>query len=238
MFPEKGFRRIHRVDLFAALEDADVRDDRLLLSVLDHLHLIVAHGVGADGHLLAERQHLRDVTLVGVAGKPEEDQHDADVDDVATVAAFVPGDEADERREQVGTGILTPHVRAPPEFLCDRPRHKRAQSEARQRGPLPDADGRQRADGDHQRADRPGKLVDQVLNRRLPPREQRAKTSQEQQYEADRQHPLVEKRQTDGHSRAGHGFTQRREHRRERDEERGEQQNPVVREKCRLAGEP
>ncbi len=73
----------------------------------------------ADGRLLARlEQHLL-FLLEAVAGEAEEDQHDADVDDVAAVAALVASDQADERRDEVGAGRVLSDARAAPELLED-----------------------------------------------------------------------------------------------------------------------
>src|SRR5262249_46908716 len=85
---------------------------------------------------------------------------------------------------------------------------------------------------------RPEELVDDVRERRSPPREQRADAGQRQQDETDRDEPLVEERPGDGETLAGDRFAQRREHRAEQDEQRGEQQNPVVDEERRFARQP
>jgi hypothetical protein len=50
-----------------------------------------------------ERQVLF-VLLVALPGEAEEHQHDAEVDDVAAVAAALAADEADQRGDDVGAG--------------------------------------------------------------------------------------------------------------------------------------
>ena len=84
-------------------------------------------------------QHLL-IALVGVPREAQEDQHDADVDDVAAVAPLVAADEPDERGEQIGAGVLPPDLRAAPELLPNRPDDKGAQREAGERRPLPEAE--------------------------------------------------------------------------------------------------
>ena len=61
---------------------------------------------------------------------------------------------------------------------------------------------------------------------------------QEQQDQPDRRHPFIEERRPDRQPLAGDRFAQRREHRGEEDEERAEEQDPVVDEKRRLARHP
>ena len=85
--------------------------DHLLLRVARHPQRIVADGERADRCLLPDlEQHLL-FLLEALPGEPEEHQHDADVDDVAAVAAPRAADEPDHRRQDVGAGRLLAHVR-------------------------------------------------------------------------------------------------------------------------------
>ena len=118
---ERPLRRIQRVDLLAALEDRDVRRHHLLLAVVVHLDAVVAKRVACRRSLLrpaSARPARRSCRRC--PAKPEADQHDAEVDDVAAVAPLVAADQADERREEIRAGVLPADVRAAPELLHDR----------------------------------------------------------------------------------------------------------------------
>ncbi len=107
----------------AVLEQADVPRHHLLLRVVGHAQRIVPDCEMADGQLLTGLHQRLFFLLEALAGESEEHEHDADVHDVAAVAALRTADEADERGHDVGTGRLTPHLGAADELLDDCPEH-------------------------------------------------------------------------------------------------------------------
>ena len=86
---------------------------------------IVVCLAGLQEHLLVE--------LESAPRESQEDQHDAEVDDVAAVAPLVAADETDERRQEIGAGRLLADIRAAPEFLQDVDGHECAEREAQAR---------------------------------------------------------------------------------------------------------
>ena len=175
VLPEEPLGRVHLADLRAVLEHGEVRRDHLLLPVVGHLHRVVPHGVVRRRSTCCPGlSSTCSSCLKPVAGKAEEDQHDADVDDVAAVAALVAADQADERREDVGARALLAHARAAPELLHDaspitNPHSAKQMPDDQTRTPsatsAPPTDDRR----DH----RPQELVAQVGQRGLAPRQQR-----------------------------------------------------------------
>src|SRR5438046_1359621 len=116
-------------------------------TVVADLPAVVLDPVLADFRVLADLEvHLR-VELPRVAGEAEEDQHDADVHDVAAVAPFVAADQTDERRQHVGAGVLAADHRAAPEFLTDRADDQTAEREAQARRPERNSERHRRAAG-------------------------------------------------------------------------------------------
>ena len=102
---------------------------------LRHPQRIVPDGEVADGQLLP-RLHQRLLFLLEtLTGKAEEDQHDADVHDVAAVAALGSADKADERRDDVGARRRAPDAGAADELLRDRRQHEGTQREAQTGAP-------------------------------------------------------------------------------------------------------
>ena len=83
--------------------------------------------------------------------KPEEEEHDPDVDDVAAVAALVPPGQSDERGEDVGARDALTDTRPAPELLSNRAHHERTEGKAEARCPDPDAQREQPAAYDHAR---------------------------------------------------------------------------------------
>ena len=235
---EEPPRRQQLADHVAVLAHRDVAGDHLLLGVAGHPQRIVTDGELADLDGLARLQQRLLFLLEPLAREAKEHEHHPDVDDVAAVAPLRAGDQADHRGQDVGAGGALPHERAAHELLADRHGHERAEREADAAGPLAHAERRERRPGDERRHGRPQELMDHVRDRRLAPREQRTDAGQQQQHQADRQHPLVEERRADGQALPVHRLAQRREHRREQDEERGEEQDPVVGEERRLARHP
>ena len=170
----------------------------------DHLLLIVVVTVSASCRIVkppsvvcAELHQDLLVLLEALAGKPEEHQHDAHVDDVAAVAARVR-----PTRPIIGGHDVGPVARlrtfAPRQNSCTIVPTTNAQNakqspEAQMR--MPSAyDGRA---GDDRRHAGQRNRCTRFDDRRLAPREQRRDARQQQQDQADRQHPLVEERRTD-----------------------------------------
>src|SRR5688572_7115383 len=140
MLPEVPLRRIHLPDLFPVAEHGRVRRDHLLLTVVGDADVIEADGERADLRLLAGlEQHLL-VLLEAFAGEPQEHQDNADVDDIAAVAALVARHETDERGEHVGAGSVLADPGAAPELLADCPDYEPAQRETD--SGCPDADAK------------------------------------------------------------------------------------------------
>src|SRR5262245_51258494 len=91
----------------------------------------------SDGHLLALLEQRLFFLLEALASEAQEHQHDPNVDDVATVAPFRAGDEADERGHDVSAGRAAAHLRAAHELLTDRHHDERAEGEADAAAPHP-----------------------------------------------------------------------------------------------------
>ena len=90
--------------------------------------------------------------LEPLAGKAEEHQHDADVDDVAAVAALRAADQADHRGEEVGAGRRLARTCAPRTNSCPIVAVTNAHSAKQMpRAPHPHAERRQRRAGDQRR---------------------------------------------------------------------------------------
>ncbi len=160
------------------------------------------------------------------------------MDDVAAVAPLVARNQPDGRGQNVGSRGALPHASAAPELLSDGAKDERAEREAEAGGPHANT---KRDDGhadDEGARHRDQERIAKVDERRLTPRGERAISRQEQEQEADRQHPLVEERRTHGQAFARHRLAQRREHRREEHEQRPEQENPVIDEERGFAGRP
>src|SRR4029079_17288563 len=111
---------------------------------------VVPHREPGDGVLLARVQLHVLLLLVALAGEAEEHQDDAEMDDVAAVAALLARDETDERGEVVGARGALAHARAADEFLQDRRAYERAQREADARRPDADAERKHGGAGDDQ----------------------------------------------------------------------------------------
>src|SRR4029079_18936757 len=108
--------------------------------------------------LIVQFDDERFVLLRAVAGKAEEKEHDADVDDIAAVTPFVAADETDEGGEEIGARRAAPHVAAAPELLDDRRGDECAQREAQARRPDLDAERLRYDGGCHRSRNRPDKL--------------------------------------------------------------------------------
>jgi hypothetical protein len=117
VLPEEPASGIHLGQLGTIPEDGHFGRHHLLAAIVGDPDAVVPNPVVANLHLLAGLHQQRLVLLQPFPGKAHEHQDDANMNQVAAVAALVAANQADERREEIGTARLLAHACALPELL-------------------------------------------------------------------------------------------------------------------------
>ena len=232
--------RLDHADLLAVAIRVEQHGRRLPIELvvarhaLAHEAPLVAVRIGRLVRLAALERDV-ELFLEREPGERREENHDADVHDVAAVAAPVARDEAHERHHRILAVHPPARADALPEFLDDRSAHEAAQRVRDERAEVAHPDREERGARRDAGEQRTRELALEIFRRCPAPRDERPDAREREEREPERDVHLVEERRADGDFVVRHRLAENREERSPEHGERDADEQQVVEEEARLA---
>src|SRR5215471_11698976 len=185
--------------------------------------------VGAQLQGIADVHRFLDILIEGHTGNSDEDQHHAEMNDVAAIAARV-------AHGQFVGGHHHVHSRASGNDPCAAVELKETQKEGDKRGELAVTDDEEENRGDEACHQGPTEVALHAVSGGFAPGEERADAGEEQNREADRDHHLVEEGSADADAVIGEPFGEDRKQRAGENGDASDEEKKIVEEETRFAG--
>ena len=220
-----------KLAIFGYIDVGAVAD---VVVVLRLLQLAQNEAVVPQGDFIAGLQLRCLLHREGVAHEADEEQRNAEVDDVAAVAAGVAVGQVDGRRQPVHFLFLPNHARAAVELRHDGGNDEGGEENGHQRVEAAHTVG-EAGDGDHRREQqRTDEVPAQALYGGASPGEQRRHAGQEQEEQSHGDGDFVEVGRPDGDLDSFDRLGNQREHRSPQHRKHHRQQDEVVEQEARL----